>query len=231
MDASIGKPGQSEIVTERGAAGRNSLNESWLNSVSPPAVKSDPVISDSGSPPFSQDRSGGLGSYEQSSSPIERKSFESLTVSQRAGVTFETLNLETKDFREFINCIVATLETSDLQEEIFERTLAWLVAEAESGIKFNDEKISIDVAKMKQDWADNASLFAIANDLKFAVAEAIEAKKWDPVSNRGEICACEYVAMLFATSYGYRGRLLGDSCTDSEFLYVVQNSPLAGLIS
>jgi hypothetical protein len=48
---------------------------------------------------------------------------------------------------------------------------------------------------------------------------------------RGEICACEYVAMLFATSYGYRGRLLGDSCTDSEFLYVVQNSPLAGLIS
>jgi hypothetical protein len=139
--------------------------------------------------------------------------------------------LETKDFREFINCIVATLETSDLQEEIFERTLAWLVAEAESGIKFNDEKISIDVAKMKQDWADNASLFAIANDLKFAVAEAIEAKKWDPVSNRGEICACEYVAMLFATSYGYRGRLLGDSCTDSEFLYVVQNSPLAGLIS
>ncbi len=43
--------------------------------------------------------------------------------------------------------------------------------------------------------------------------------------------ACEYVAMLFSTSYGERGRLLGSSCTESEFHFLITNGPLAELVN
>jgi hypothetical protein len=53
---------------------------------------------------------------------------------------------------------------------------------------------------------------------------------WRKLCFRGSQEACEYVAMLFATSYGYQGRLLGNSCTESEFEHVVTHSRLAELV-
>ena len=42
--------------------------------------------------------------------------------------------------------------------------------------------------------------------------------------------ACEYVSMLFGTSYGERGVLLGNSCTDTEFHFVITSTPIAELV-
>jgi hypothetical protein len=163
MSNSISQSGKSETAIGAESAQGNLQEGSLSNSGTQPVAKPSQALSDAEVGMVLPHRSVGSGPNEHSLYPIERRSFESLTVNQREGVTLQTLNLDARDFREFTAAVALVLKGSDLPSVVFERSLAWLIAEAESGICFNDEKIVIKVAKIKQNSADNVPLLAIVD--------------------------------------------------------------------
>lgn len=191
MSTSISKSGKSETVIAAETTQGNLQEESLSNAETQPVATPAQALLYAEEGIVLPVRSVESEPNEHSLYPIERSSFESLTVNQRKGVILQTLNLDARDFRKFTDAVTLFLKGSELPSVVFERTLAWLIAEAESGICFNDEKSVIEVAEIKQKWTDHVPLLAIAEDLQNAVRVAIEEKKWNLGSDVGRLISAE----------------------------------------
>jgi hypothetical protein len=110
-----------------------------------------------------------------------RRSIADLALHHRPGVTLKTGRLDAPDYKRYLDATISVLEHNTHPSKVVERTLAWLIVEAEAGIADGFKKYPSNVNRLKVDWREDRPLIEIARDLQTLVNPVLTLVKPYPV--------------------------------------------------